>query len=289
MEQRQLASSRESSHGGESAQEMAAPQLRSESQTQNLVQKFAVDGLAALTAATAVSPVMVVIDRAVTEAAAGQRSFLGSAKACLADAAKHPQRWFASKPFAAMMMLYLGTYTTANAIDTIGAHSEGLPASTTTSTSTKLAAVTTANVGLALYKDATFARAFGTTGLTRSLPAVSYAPFIIRDGITLFATFNLPAIVAPMLPEKLEGLVSRMSVAQLAMPMTSQYFCTPLHLVGLDLYYRLGRLGFRERMKAIRQTWLTASNARALRVLPAYGLGGVLNVDARKWLIERID
>ena len=184
-----------------------------------------------------------------------------------------------------MMTLYLGTYTTANTIDTVSAHAEGLP----TSTSTKLAAVTTANVGLALYKDATFARTFGTTGLTRGLPAVSYAPFIIRDGITLFATFNLPAIVAPMLPEKFEGVMSRMSVAQLAIPMASQYFCTPLHLLGLDLYYRLGRLGFRERMKAIRQTWFTASNARALRVLPAYGLGRVLNNDVRKWLMERID
>lgn len=188
-----------------------------------------------------------------------------------------------------MMLLYLGTYTTANAIDTVSAHAEGLPASTTTSTSTKVAAVTTTNVGLALYKDATFARTFGTTRLTRGLPAVSCAPFILRDGITLFATFNLPAIVAPMLPERFEGVISRMSVAQLAMPMASQYFCTPLHLLGLDLYYRLGKLGVGERMKAIRPTWLTASNARALRVLPAYGLGGVLNNDVRKWLMERVE
>ena len=63
MEQKQLASKSESSDGGSAVQRMATPQLRSESQSQNLVKRFAVDGLAALTAAIAVSPVMVVIDR----------------------------------------------------------------------------------------------------------------------------------------------------------------------------------------------------------------------------------
>lgn len=189
-----------------------------------------------------------------------------------------------------MFVLYSLTYLTANTVDTISSYSEDLPASSTTSSTTKFAAVTAVNVGLALYKDATFARSFGSPGSKlRSLPASCYVPFIVRDGITLGATFNIPAAIAPSLPEGVEKYMSRLSVAQLAAPAASQFLCTPLHLYGLNLYYRSGKIGFRERWEFIRRTWWSSSVARACRVVPAYGLGGVLNNNVRKLMMERME
>lgn len=183
-------------------------------------------------------------------------------------------------------MLYSATYLTANICDTLQSHRDDLPASTTTSSSTKFAAVTTVNVGLSLYKDASFARTFGTTP-TRAFPMISYAPLLIRDGITLFATFNVPVTIAPHMSEGIEKYMSRLSVAQLAAPAASQFLATPLHVLGLDLYERK-KVSIRERVSMIRRTWIPISMTRALRVIPAYGIGGVLNNDVRCFLMEKL-
>lgn len=183
-------------------------------------------------------------------------------------------------------MLYSATYLTANVCDTLSSDRDGLPANTTTSSTTKLAAVTFVNVGFALHKDASFARTFGTTP-TKAFPAISYAPLLIRDCITLFATFNVPAAIAPSIPEQMERYMSRLSVAQLAAPAASQFLATPLHVLGLDLYER--NVSFQERLLRIRKTWISISTTRALRIIPAYGIGGVLNNDVRSYLMEKLE
>ncbi|KAK4498345.1 hypothetical protein PRZ48_011003 [Zasmidium cellare] len=233
---------------------------------------------------------MTLIDRAVTESAAGHTSIASSVRESLKSLARQPQTYLFNRPMASMFLLYSLTYLTANTVDTLSSYSEDLPASSTTSSTTKFAAVTAVNVGLALYKDATFARSFGSPGSKlRALPASCYVPFIVRDGITLGATFNVPAAIAPSLPEGVEKYMSRLSVAQLAAPAASQFLCTPLHLYGLDLYYRGGKLALRERFEFVRRMWWSSSVARACRVIPAYGLGGVLNNDARKYMMEKIE
>lgn len=183
------------------------------------------------------------------------------------------------------MMLYAATYLTANICDTLSSQRDNLPASTTTSSTTKFCAVTTVNVGLSLYKDASFARTFGTTP-AKAFPLISYGPLLIRDGITLFATFNAPAAIAPSLPEQMERYMSRLSAAQLAAPAASQFLATPLHVLGLDLYER--KVSFRDRLLRIRKTWVSISTTRALRIIPAYGIGGVLNNDVRHHLMEKL-
>lgn len=185
-------------------------------------------------------------------------------------------------------MLYVGTYFTANAIDTLTSHSQGLPANSTTSSTAKLGTVSAVNVGLSVYKDSQFARTFGRVS-ARSLPPASFATFVVRDGLTLFATFNLPQLVAPSLPSSMDAAVDRLSIAQLVMPAAMQAFATPLHLLGLDLYSRNGKVPWRDRVSRVSSTWVPATLARMCRIIPAYGLGGIVNTRVRSQLMDLIE
>ncbi|KAL9076447.1 MAG: hypothetical protein Q9157_003656 [Trypethelium eluteriae] len=186
-----------------------------------------------------------------------------------------------------MFFLYMGTYLTANTIDTMSSYKQGLPAASATSSSAKFLAVTSVNVGLALNKDSVFARSFGTqSSRSRSLPLISYIPFLMRDAITLFATFNVPSLLALKLPDTVECCMSKLSTAQLVAPAASQFLTTPLHLLGLDLYYRSGKLSSFERVKAAKKAWLSTSLARACRIVPAYGVGGVINNNMKIYIAD---
>jgi len=63
--------------------------------------------------------------------------------------------------------------------------------------------------------------------------------------------------------------------------------CTPLHLLALDLYNR-ENLKFAERLKLLKVQISGAILMRMLRFLPAYGLGGIANIELRKWLKSQV-
>ncbi|KAF7198368.1 putative membrane protein [Pseudocercospora fuligena] len=230
-------------------------------------------------------------NRAVVDAAASRKPVLDCAKHALKDMLLSPRNFFVSRPLGVMLALYSGTYLVANTTDTITSYKNDLPPSSTTSSTSKFCAVTSVNLGLALYKDNCFAQTFGpaSAGALRPLPPISFIPLVIRDGITLFFTFNAPALLSDRLPEGLEQHMSRLTAAQLACPAASQFIATPLHLLGLDLYNRPAKLSIRERMSVIRSLWLSSSLARACRMVPAYGLGSVLNNDARAYFMQRFE
>lgn len=75
------------------------------------------------------------------------------------------------------------------------------------------------------------------------------------------------------------------------MPAAFQFVATPLHLLGLDLVGRPGRVGgaggtsMLERAERVRRDWFSASSVRAVRILPAFGVGCVVNTELREWLL----
>jgi hypothetical protein len=76
-------------------------------------------------------------------------------------------------------------------------------------------------------------------------------------------------------------------------PAGVQILSTPLHLLGLDLYNRprgaAGEgLGWRERWRVVRRDWFGASLARMGRVVPAFGVGGVVNAGVRRRMLEGV-
>ena len=66
------------------------------------------------------------------------------------------------------------------------------------------------------------------------------------------------------------------AVSQLVSPPLMQILCTPLHLMALDMVNAPNATAA-QRMRALAKSGPAALLARALRMLPAYGVGGLLN------------
>jgi hypothetical protein len=201
-----------------------------------------------------------------------------------------PHRFLTSKPFLLIFMLYSGTYLTANSLDTFKSTTKNRPASSTTSGPAKFVATSSANLGLCLYKDSQFTRMFGTVS-GRAVPPATYALYAVRDCLTVFASFNVPPVLAPSLPlsEQAEKYISRASAAQFLAPAAIQLISTPFHLLGLDLYNRNGGTPFSDRLRKVRVDWLKSSIARMCRIIPAFGFGGVVNNSMRKKFMQGLE
>ena len=71
------------------------------------------------------------------------------------------------------------------------------------------------------------------------------------------------------------------SVAQLLSPVAVQLFSTPLHLLALEIYNRPA-CSSTERLNTIKRTYIPAVLARIARIVPAFGLGGLVNTRTRQ-------
>lgn len=225
------------------------------------------------------------------ENASGRLPLLTSLRHSLTSLLRHPQTLLLSRPFALIFLLYGGTYTTANALDTLSSTLHSHPASHVTSGSAKFLASSTANIGLCIYKDQVFARLFGPAGaVPRPVALPTYALFAARDCLTIFASFNVPPVLGPVLARGLgtDGERGR-TLAQFAAPAAVQVVSTPVHLWGLDVYNRPGGQGWRGRWEAVRRNWAVSTMARVCRIVPAFGVGGVVNFRVRRGLMERLE
>jgi hypothetical protein len=187
--------------------------------------------------------------------------------------------------------VYGTTYMAANSIDTISSTTSGKPASTTTHGTPKFLATSATNLSIGIWKDSHFTRLFSTTA-ARPLPKPTYALFALRDSLTVFASFNVPPLLAPhiptaLLPEFMKG-VKKQSIAQFIAPAAVQIVSTPLHLLGLDLYNR-SQVTFQERWALVRKAWIPSVFARFARIIPAFGVGGVVNTGVRQGLMKRLE
>ncbi|EFX05319.1 hypothetical protein CMQ_3388 [Grosmannia clavigera kw1407] len=277
--------------------------------TRNLAPRVASDAASAGTAALMVAPVIATIDRAIMENASGALTLAGSLRASLGLLLRHPGQMLLARPCRLIALLYGGTYLTVNLLDTATATATGRPASHVTAGVAKFAASSSANVSLTMYKDAVFVRLFGPPGAApRAIPMASYALFAARDSLTTFASFILPARLGPVFSRHLlpdpetagvlgrafSSHVSGQTLAQFAAPAAMQVLSAPLHLLGLDLYNRPsgaagGLISGRNRWAAICKNWSVTAAARISRIIPAYGVGGVVNLKMRTNLMKRLE
>ncbi|QIX01046.1 hypothetical protein AMS68_006563 [Peltaster fructicola] len=257
--------------------------------TKNLVQRILVDAACAGSAGGLVAPVICMIDKAIIENASGKQPMMQSLRASMSSLLLQPHRFLTSKPFALIFMLYSGTYFAANSLDTFKSTVNNKAASSTTSGAAKFVATSATNLSLCLYKDSQFTKLFGTVS-PRPVPPVTYGLFAVRDCLTIFASFNLPPVLAPALPlsEAAESYVSRASAAQFIAPAAIQLISTPFHLMGLDLYNRNGGTKLSDRLQKVRIDWLKSSIARMCRIVPAFGVGGVVNTSMRSRGMEAL-
>ncbi|KAF2805641.1 uncharacterized protein BDZ99DRAFT_466596 [Mytilinidion resinicola] len=261
--------------------------------TRKLGLRIGADVAAASAAGFLVAPVITLIDRGIIENASGRNTLGGSLKSSFKELLFRPQRFVFSKPFALIFSLYFGTYMAANSIDSAFSTIRAQSASTVTAGLPKFAATSTTNLSLCLYKDSRFTQMFGAANAApRPVPTATFALFALRDSLTIFASFNLPALVAPHLSqrmgESLQRYISSASAAQIMTPAALQVVSTPLHLLGLDLYNR-ERAEWRERAVKVTKDWAKSSLARMGRIVPAFGIGGVVNTRVRSGLMKRLE
>ncbi|KAK3400023.1 hypothetical protein B0T20DRAFT_468320 [Sordaria brevicollis] len=271
--------------------------------TKNLGLRLGADLVSAASAAVLVAPVISIIDRSIMENASGAAPLLVSLRRSIRSLFLSPRSTILSKPFGLIFLLYGGTYLTANTLDTTVSTVRNQPPTHVTSGSSKFFASSAANIGLCIYKDQVFVRLFGPPGVTpRPVGLPSYMLFAVRDCMTIFASFNVPPLLGPVLTEKLgketQKWVSGQTMAQFAAPAVVQLFSTPVHLLGLDMYNRPsagakggdGRKGptWGERWTLVRKNWAVSVAARICRIVPAFGVGGVVNMKVRKGLMERL-
>lgn len=199
-----------------------------------------------------------------------------------------PHIFLTSRPFRLISTVYFSTYLTANSIDTISSTLTSSSPAHTTSGVSKFVATSSVNMSLGIYKDSQFAQMFGIARAKRSIPKASYALFALRDSLTIFASFNVPPLLAPILSEKVEKTIGRASLAQILAPAAVQIISTPLHLWGLDLYNRPG-VSLGQRIRQVGKNWAGSTAARMGRIVPAFGFGGVVNTKVRRRLMGNLE
>lgn len=211
-----------------------------------------------------------------------------------------PGAFFFSTPFLLIYTLYGSTYLTANAIDTVTSTMRNQSYGAIDTGFAKFIATTTVNMAICVYKDARFAKMFGAQSSashspripTPQIPKTSYSLFCLRDSITIFASFNIPAKIAPSIPDFIASTPAmKASLAQFACPALMQFASTPMHLLGLDLYNRQPKGGLRwtDRACRIRRDYVASCFARMGKIVPAYGIGGTVNVRMRNYLMNLVE
>jgi hypothetical protein len=159
-----------------------------------------------------------------------------------------------------------------------------------------------ANVPLALWKDIRFAQIYGfgkasdaKTGNStplrqnRSIARAAAAIFLVRDGVTIFGSFTLAPWLSAAIPDKLAAHPQvKPIITQLTVPVLTQLVATPLHLLALDMYTRQYHVPLVERVKRSQQYLASSTLTRCVRIIPAFGVGCLTNMELRAAFREKL-
>jgi hypothetical protein len=110
--------------------------------------------------------------------------------------------------------------------------------------------------------------------------------FLIRDAITIFGAVNLPPIILSSLSEEtFANPMLKMATMQLLVPAFSQVFATPIHLLGIDMYSHPNSAA---RMSRIRHNLKATTVVRCGRIIPAFGVGLIVNTGLRNHFHKKV-
>jgi len=231
------------------------------------------DYAAAATAAAMSAPLVACVDVAITKNTAGTERMWPSFFQEVSALARQPLAALRRPTVGWLFMLYVGTYGAANSVRTV------TEARKVDSTVPVLAASTVANGSISIAKDRAFARMFGAIQPT-TMPGMTYSVWLARDVLSVSFFFTVPPVLSEALSECGASRATADGVAYFTSPLVAQLFCTPLHLLGLDLYNRRGASP-RERGHLLRKELAVTVAARCARMIPAFSLGGVVNRSLR--------
>ncbi|KAL4880773.1 hypothetical protein BJY04DRAFT_218931 [Aspergillus karnatakaensis] len=251
--------------------------------------RLAGDITAATLSATLVSPIITIIDRSLVEKASYSKPILQSLRSHAHAAITHPRHFLFSRPHGHVFTLYAATYTVANTTETVTRQTHPSVSDAVTFIATFLV-----NVPLGVWKDIRFAQLFGTSSSTvnpasKTLPIpkktgskAATTTLLVRDAITIYGSFTLAQRCADVIPDSVASHpYSKIIFTQMAVPVLSQLVATPLHLLGLDLFNRKYRVPWRERVGVVWRDLPAATVIRCVRIVPAFGVGCLVNMGVR--------
>ncbi|KAF5022450.1 hypothetical protein F66182_5486 [Fusarium sp. NRRL 66182] len=247
------------------------------------------DVAAAAISATLITPVITIIDRSMVEKVSFSRPLTYGMKLHSLCALKNPAGFVFSRAFGYVWALYAATYATSNSSDTLAHEFHKAAVGTITFFNTMIV-----NVPLGVLKDVRFAQMFSASttptkkvapAIQTGMPKAATATFLIRDAITIFGSFTMAPWLSSLIPDSLSSNPhSKAIISQLTVPIFSQFAATPVHLLGLDLYARPRGVPWVERSAQIRRDLASATVVRSLRIIPAFGIGCVANMETRSRL-----
>ncbi|CAG8947907.1 unnamed protein product [Penicillium salamii] len=288
-----------------------------------MAELLAADVVVAAGSATLITPAVMIFDRLVVEKSFYNQPMFPAFRRHLWFSITQPATFLTSRPSLLVWSLYTATFATANATETIlGKWYPEIDHAIAGMTTFATTFIVNSSVGI--WKDVKFAQLFGqpktsttptpttptptTTTTTPSpssttaspktarsigrtrIPLATYSAFLLRDGLTIFGSFSLPAMVSASIPDSVASQeYLKILIAQLAIPASIQLISTPIHLLGLDLYNRPQVMPSKERIGRVSRDWISASLLRMCRIIPAFGIGGFVNTEGRLSLHDQLD
>mmetsp|Transcript_8437 Transcript_8437/g.11334 ORF Transcript_8437/g.11334 Transcript_8437/m.11334 type:complete len:378 (-) Transcript_8437:384-1517(-) len=283
----------------------------------SLTDKIVGDVLVAAGITFGFSPFLAVLDKAITQRAAGTHTIAKSSMETISFIARNPIAFVKSPSFIMMWGVYAATYTTANCLKTVVEHNEHMErraqeestrkmlsngdntrtAISKMGTTATFLGTTIVNSTTSILKDRAYARMFGTSSLASKVPVITYGLWASRDAMVMGSSFVLPEMVSETLKEGTSMTKQdALRLSQFLCPVLTQVFASPLQLLGLDFYNRplremsFGKTIF-ERSRFVGQNFSSVTAARVARMAPAYGIGGIGNTyfrnEWRNMLIRR--
>jgi len=229
--------------------------------------------ISGLVAACASAPFISIVDKAITSNASGREPMWTCVRNGFKSLFFTPRYFFKQPSFLWIAGVYSGTYVVAN-LTQLMCELYNQPWQYPKFVSTSFT-----NISLSMLKDRAFAKMFAKEATTAKFPVLSLGLFAVRDSMTVLASFNLPPIFTPMVANVTGWpIVFARSVVQLVTPLLMQIFSVPLHLYALDLYNR-PNVSVADRGAFIKREYAKTVVARWGRILPAFGIGGVINLE----------
>lgn len=242
----------------------------------------------AAAASLMVTPLVSILDKAIASPIKGIGPFMTHIGTATKEMVTKPVKFVSGLAFRLTFVVYFGTYAAANlseaALDFYKVRDDAKRKQI------KVAGVTAANIALLGWRDSVFAREFLASGSGSAKPKVplrTVSMFALRDFGTMTATFYGAPKAAQYLRREYDWNkdAANLSMA-LFVPVVSQYITAPIHIHAMDYYVRPQS---NERMKVLAQEYNKVSFARAMRILPAFGLGSFANNKLRELSIRQPD
>jgi len=220
-------------------------------------------------AGIAVAPIVTIVDKAIVAYASGVEKLVPCMTRMSLNLILHPTQFIRLPAFRSSLIVFTGTYCTANLVTLVCDINNQDPFYP------KAGMTAIVNIALNAMKDGALAKAFAI-GVPRPVPNHVLGLFALRDGITMYGSFALPAVYSEKIQELGISKPYADGIAQLAAPLSMQLINTPLNLIGLDLYNNRVKAVI-ERLRLLQKLYLCTGVARMIRTVPAFGVGGLLN------------